>query len=163
MPNLHRLETQAISEQAIQWLRILRAAGPRERNDFWRWMVASPAHVRELLLAQTLEEELCGIDSARRIDVEALVAKAASDQDAHASRRLAGRDLMSWMVGIGAGLALIGMCTMYAHWADAEASRGASACFAARQEQPGLDDRIRVQRHALDLLFHQPARQLRMI
>lgn len=160
MPNAHRLETQAISEQAIHWLRVLGAAGPQERNDFWRWMKASPAHVRELLLAQTLEEELCGIDSARRIDVEALIAKASSDHDARVSHRLAGRDLMSCIVGIGAGFALIGMYATCAYMAE---SRDPSACFVPRQEQPGLDDRVRVQRHALDLLLHQPARELGVI
>ena len=32
-----------------------------------------------------------------------------------------------------------------------------------REEQPGLHHRVRVERHALDALFHQPAREVRMI
>ena len=35
--------------------------------------------------------------------------------------------------------------------------------FLPREEQPGLDDRVRIQRHALDALLDQPAREVRMI
>jgi len=40
--------------------------------------------------------------------------------------------------------------------------RGSSG-FDAGQEQPGLHHRIRVQRHAVDALIHQPTRQLRVV
>jgi transmembrane sensor len=74
-----RLEKLSIAEQAAHWHRVMQTAGPQERAAFWEWMRASPTHVRELLLADKLDEELGGIDPERRIDISALLAQASSN------------------------------------------------------------------------------------
>ena len=75
----NRLEKLSIAEQAADWHRVMQTAGPQERAAFWEWMRASPTHVRELLLADKLDEELGGIDPDHRIDIAALLAQASSN------------------------------------------------------------------------------------
>ena len=45
----------------------------------------------------------------------------------------------------------------------AAASRGRLSAFWPREEQPGLDDGVGIERHALDALLDQPAREVGMI
>lgn len=73
-----RLEKLEVDEQAAYWLRVMQNPGPDERAAFWSWLRASPAHMRELLLAGKLDHEFETFDRARRIDVEALIAKSSS-------------------------------------------------------------------------------------
>lgn len=75
MMNANREEELLVAERAAEWLDRLKKAGPQERAEFFRWLKDSPRHVREMLLATTLETELPRIDPERRIDIEELLAR----------------------------------------------------------------------------------------
>ena len=69
--------TQAIIEAANEWLLAMHegTASLDESQAFVAWLRESPVHVREYLKAEAVFATLEGIDAARRIDVEALLAK----------------------------------------------------------------------------------------
>ena len=73
--NAQRQELLSIAEQAAMWLRLMSSANDRQA-EFWAWLTASPAHIRELLLAIKLDEELGLIDPDSLIDVKALALQA---------------------------------------------------------------------------------------
>jgi transmembrane sensor len=72
-----------ISEEAAQWLLELRtgdidAAGLR---DFDGWLRASPEHIRAFIDMAAIWHEGGAIDSRRRLDVEAIIARARSEEN----------------------------------------------------------------------------------
>ena len=69
-------ETLSVAEQATQWLLTMESPTTRERAAFWKWMDASPLHVREMILAVKAQRRLRGFDRDRKLDVEAVIAKA---------------------------------------------------------------------------------------
>ena len=69
----------SIAEQAAHWVRVLNKDDPQQSAEFVAWVKASPLHVRELLLASWLDEELRAIDPERRIDVRELIERARSN------------------------------------------------------------------------------------
>jgi transmembrane sensor len=68
-----------VAAQAAAWVDRLKSADAKEREEFWDWIAASPIHVREILLAEQLDRELGAFDFDKRIDVQALIAEAASN------------------------------------------------------------------------------------
>lgn len=66
--------TQAIMEAANEWLLRMQDDAPEyDQVAFVAWLRESPVHVREYLRAETVWLALEGVDSHRRIDVEALL------------------------------------------------------------------------------------------
>lgn len=72
-------EQLSVAEQAAHWVRVLNSDDPQQNAAFVEWIKASPIHVRELLLASWLDEELGAIDPERRIDVRQLIERARSN------------------------------------------------------------------------------------
>lgn len=72
-------EQSSIAEQAARWVRVLNTDDPQQSAAFVEWIKASPLHVRELLLASWLDDELGAIDPERRIDVRELIDRARSN------------------------------------------------------------------------------------
>lgn len=72
-------EQLSVAEQAAHWVRVLNTDDPQQSAAFVEWIKASPLHVRELLLASWLDDELAAIDPERRIDVRALIDRARSN------------------------------------------------------------------------------------
>ena len=109
--NASRLGTLDVEEQAAYWLRVMESPTPTDRAMFWVWIQSSPTHVRELLLASKLDQELESIDRGRRIDVEALIVDASAQEEArrHASRvaRAKLRHAPQWFTGIAASIAFV--------------------------------------------------------
>lgn len=70
---------EGIVDEAAEWVvRLSDAeADGRERQSFVTWLKRSPVHLREYLRAEQAWADLCGIDTERRIDVDALLAQAA--------------------------------------------------------------------------------------
>src|SRR5262245_42812587 len=67
------IETQ-LSEQAASWLiRLEEDGSPECQLEFKRWLERSPSHMDEFLLVTAADRELDGIDSQRRIDVDAYI------------------------------------------------------------------------------------------
>jgi transmembrane sensor len=75
----HHSETLSVAEQATEWLLIMESPSAEERIAFWKWLDASPLHVRELILAVKTLRRLRGFDRARQIDVDAILARARSN------------------------------------------------------------------------------------
>jgi transmembrane sensor len=75
----HHNETLTVAEQATEWLLIMESPNAEERIAFWKWLDASPLHVRELILAVKTQRRLRGFDRARQIDVDALLVRARSN------------------------------------------------------------------------------------
>jgi len=71
-----QLEALGIAQQAEEWRQILLTAGPKEEAAFWAWVEKSPQHLREILLADTLDSALDHMDPEHTIDVDALIARA---------------------------------------------------------------------------------------
>lgn len=69
----------SVAEQAAHWVRVLNTDDPQQSAAFVEWIKASPLHVRELLLASWLDDELGAIDPERRIDVRELIDRASSN------------------------------------------------------------------------------------
>jgi ferric-dicitrate binding protein FerR (iron transport regulator) len=44
-----------IAEEAAEWLERLESADLAERQKFWAWLLESPAHVREILVANACD------------------------------------------------------------------------------------------------------------
>jgi ferric-dicitrate binding protein FerR (iron transport regulator) len=44
-----------MAEEAAQWLERLKSADLSERQQFWTWLLESPAHVREVLVANACD------------------------------------------------------------------------------------------------------------
>lgn len=49
-------EPTTVAEEASQWLLRLQSATAEERTEFFQWLKQSPVHVREILLAVSVEE-----------------------------------------------------------------------------------------------------------
>ena len=60
-------EQLSVAEQAAHWVRVLNSDDPQQSAAFVEWIKASPLHVRELLLASWLDDELGAIDPERRV------------------------------------------------------------------------------------------------
>lgn len=71
-----------ISEEAAQWLVELRSGDldPAASRDFDAWLRASPEHIRAFIEMAALWQESGAIDAQRRLDVEALIARAQSER-----------------------------------------------------------------------------------
>ncbi len=69
----------AIAAEAAQWHARQGHLSPREQCAFSEWLKASPRHVREFLMVETLADELRHVDPQRRHDVEALLAAPPDD------------------------------------------------------------------------------------
>jgi len=109
--NASRLGTLDVEEQAAHWLRVMESPSPNDRAKFWAWIQSSPTHVRELLLASKLDQELDSIDRGRRIDVETLIFNALAQEEARrAAARMARarlRQAPHWFTGIAASIAFV--------------------------------------------------------
>ncbi len=66
--------TIKLAEQAWEWLDRLEEADDRARAEFAGWLGESPRHIEEFLLASALHREFEGVDAARRIDIDGLLA-----------------------------------------------------------------------------------------
>jgi transmembrane sensor len=71
----HNSTDRRIAEEAAEWLIELEAADA-DLRAFAAWLTASPRHIEEFLFASALWNALDGLDEARRIEVEELVARA---------------------------------------------------------------------------------------
>ena len=67
--------TQAIIEAANEWLLVIheQEVSAADEQAFVTWLRESPVHVREYLKAEAVFATLEGIDSAKYIDVQALL------------------------------------------------------------------------------------------
>lgn len=66
-----------VAREAAEWLQLMRAEpGARERAAFAAWVADSPAHLRELLLAQMVERELRDGGALKGFDLDAVLAEA---------------------------------------------------------------------------------------
>ncbi len=79
--NIYRTTSQERTERAAQeaaeWLHVMNAEpGPDEREAFAAWVAASPLHVREMLLASMLDQELAASGVLDDFDLDAILAKA---------------------------------------------------------------------------------------
>jgi transmembrane sensor len=72
-------ETLSVAEQATEWLLIMESPSAEERKAFWKWLDASPLHVRELIFAVKTQRRLRGFDRTREIDLDALLVSARSN------------------------------------------------------------------------------------
>lgn len=107
---------RSIAEQAAEWVERMKAPSDRDRAEFMRWIKRSPLHVREVLLAITVDAELTGIDPDHKIDVDELIAESESNvawigeregMGSHAMRRLRARWPLFAGVGVAAVLLLV--------------------------------------------------------
>ena len=71
----HHHEVLNIAQQAADWLRIMQTPELEDDEGFLNWLKESPLHVREFLLAYRMDQKLGHMDSARQIDVEALISR----------------------------------------------------------------------------------------
>jgi len=71
-------ETLSVAEQAAEWLLIMETPTDRERAAFWKWLSASPLHVREVLLAAKTRQRLRAFDASHQLELETLIASARS-------------------------------------------------------------------------------------
>jgi len=62
---------QAIAAEAAEWHVRQKQLGPQEQQAFAEWLKASPRHLREFLIMETLGESLNHIDPQRRLDADA--------------------------------------------------------------------------------------------
>ena len=78
---------QRVAREAAEWLRVMRGQpNAQERAAFIAWAMASPLHLRELLLAGMLERELAAPGALDDFDVDALVAQAKAEANVVALR-----------------------------------------------------------------------------
>lgn len=70
---------RSIAEQAAEWVERLKTPSAQRNAEFMRWLKRSPTHVREMLLAMTIDAELDGIDPDRKIDIDRLIAQTANN------------------------------------------------------------------------------------
>lgn len=70
-------EETRIAEEAAEWVGTLQQATPQEHKAFARWLTESRRNVEAFLFASAVEKMLDGVDSQRRLDVDALLAKTA--------------------------------------------------------------------------------------
>ncbi len=107
-------EDRAIAEQAADWVERLKTPSGPGSAEFMRWVRRSPVHVREVLLAMTIDAELGRIDPDHKIDVGGLMAQAASNVvrigeregvGPQAKRRV--RAHWQWFAGAGAAAVLL--------------------------------------------------------
>lgn len=106
-----------IAEEATQWLIELEGNSADEAR-FTDWLIASPRHVEEFLLASAVWSAVSSIDDARRIDVDQLVARARANVqplDTGTSSTPRRRDLPRRMgVWLGAAVAVFAItCVMW--------------------------------------------------
>jgi len=66
-------------KEAQQWAQVLENAGPEERHAFGRWIRRSPQHLEAYLQHLAVHAELQGLDANHEYDIEALLAKAATN------------------------------------------------------------------------------------
>lgn len=71
----HTSTNERIAEEAAQWL-IALEDGDADSSDFVAWLQASPRHVEEFLLVSAVWHAADGIDDARAIEIEHLLAQA---------------------------------------------------------------------------------------
>jgi ferric-dicitrate binding protein FerR (iron transport regulator) len=55
------------AQEAMEWLYRLEHADRQERSIFLLWLLQSPQHVREFLLAATWDLMLCELDTVVRL------------------------------------------------------------------------------------------------
>ncbi|WP_129780763.1 FecR family protein [Peristeroidobacter soli] len=69
---------RAVLDEAAEWAVVMAAAEVSidDRREFVAWLKRSPEHLKEYLSIDRSWAELRGVDAARRIDVEALLAEA---------------------------------------------------------------------------------------
>jgi transmembrane sensor len=77
LKDVEREEASLVAVRAAEWLGRLEAGRLQDRTEFVQWLEQSPRHVREVLLAETMDHVLKGVDPQREIDIHALAAKAA--------------------------------------------------------------------------------------
>lgn len=68
-------ELRLVAEQAAELLNES-ASTQKEQEERLNWLMESSLHVREALAARALQEEVRNLDRDRRIDADALIAKA---------------------------------------------------------------------------------------
>lgn len=76
IPNQNRQFEYLHAEQASAWLEILRNPTPEQCEAFIAWVKQSPLNVREILLAQTLDQALDQLDSEGKYNIASLLAQA---------------------------------------------------------------------------------------
>lgn len=67
------------AESAAEWVLTLPEATEQQILDFEHWLLASPLHVREYLLAAHIDEELRKLDPKRPLPVDLTVGPAAGN------------------------------------------------------------------------------------
>lgn len=107
-------EDRLIAEQAADWVGRLKRPSARENAEFMRWVRRSPIHVREMLMALTLDAELDRIDPDRKIDLDALIAQSSSnvvrinqreEREPPVGRRAGARGM--WFAGVAVAAVLL--------------------------------------------------------
>lgn len=101
-------EDKLVAVQAAEWVQRLKSPSDRERAEFMRWLMRSPLHVKEILLAITVDAELRGVDADHKIDVDALVSQAATDMPAIGEREGVDLDATPWVSSHWRLLAVVG-------------------------------------------------------
>jgi transmembrane sensor len=130
------LENLTVEEQAAYWLRVMQNPSAEEREAFWGWINVSPRHVRELLLAGKLDQELESFDRVRHIDVDALLAKRVQHERPKESilQQLAPR----WVAGMAACMGIVAVAIVLTHVFIA--SRGTYVTGRGEQRLVDLED-----------------------
>jgi hypothetical protein len=107
-------EDWAIAQQAANWVERLKTPSAQGSAEFMRWVRRSPLHVREVLLAMTIDAELDRIDPDHKIDIDELIAQSVSNVvrigeragvDPQATRRVRAR--WPWLAAAGAAAVLL--------------------------------------------------------
>jgi len=75
-------QTERIAREAAEWLQLMKSApDAAERSAFASWLLSSPLHAREMLLAGMLDRELSGSGLLDSFDTDAIVARARAEDN----------------------------------------------------------------------------------
>ena len=71
---LQRQIEQLVSQQASEWIEVLKTGDQKDRAAFVVWLKESRRHVAEFLTMVAVDRELNGVDAQRHHDLDALLA-----------------------------------------------------------------------------------------
>lgn len=75
----YKRQRSSVTEEAQRWVEILKDASPADQAGFAVWIRRSPQHLQAYLQCLAIDAELQQLDGGREFDVEALLAKAATN------------------------------------------------------------------------------------
>ena len=164
----------SIAEQAAQWILELEdGSQTASLVDFAAWLKASPRHVEEFLLASAAWKHFDGIDAARRIEIEQVLAEANSNvislgapegtSSASAQKTtLRSASNRRWFVGLGLSAAVAGFALWWTLWLGTQTY----ATSAGEQRSVKLTDGSVLQLNTqsrVQVNFKQSSRDIRLL